>query len=147
MILLVPDGSKPSLDPVLDILKDSKTIAVVGISSKKFRPSNGVARYLKSVGYQIFAINPNEKEVLGLPCYAQLEDVPQRVDVVDIFRRSNDVPPLVDSAIRTGAKVIWMQEGIVHREAAEKAQRAGLVVVMDACILNEHRKRLRGLSA
>ncbi len=147
MFLLVPDGSKPSVDPVLDILKDCKTVAVVGISSKKSRPSNDVSGYLKAVGYQIVGVNPHEKEVHGLPCYAQLEDVPQKVDVVDIFRKSEDVPPLVDSAIRKGAKVIWMQEGIVHREAAEKAQRAGLVVVMDACMLKEHRKRLRELSA
>jgi len=146
MIVLLPQGRKPSVDPVLDILKECQTIAVVGISPKKFRPSNGVAAYLRGVGYQIFAVNPNEKEVQGLRCYARVEDIAEQVDIVDIFRKAEDVPPVVDGAIRKNAKVVWMQEGIQNREAGEKARAAGLVVIMDACILSEHRKRLRKLS-
>lgn len=145
MIVLLPEGHKPSGDPILDILKDAKSVAVVGISSKRFRPSFGVSEYLLSAGYKIAPVNPNEREVHGLRCYAALEDVPEAIDIVDVFRKAEDVPPVVESAIRKGAKVLWLQEGIVHEEAGEKARAAGLTVVMDACMLVEHRKRMREL--
>lgn len=130
-------------DVILDILKNARTIAVVGLSSKHHRPSYGVAEYLQSTGYRIIPVNPHEKEVLGEHCYARLEDVPEKVDLVDVFRRSRYVPEVVESAIRIGAKAVWMQEGVVHPEAAERARQAGLAVVMDLCILKEHAKRFR----
>jgi predicted CoA-binding protein len=141
-----PPANNPSSsvgDPVTDILKTSKTIAVVGLSNRKFRPSYGVAEYLKSAGYRIFPVNPNETEVLGEKSYARLEDIPEKIDIVDIFRRSEFVPAIVDAAIRLGARAVWMQEGVVNPEAAEKARQAGVVVVMDHCILKEHVKRFR----
>jgi predicted CoA-binding protein len=125
----------------------SKTIAVVGLSNRKFRPSYGVAEYLKSAGYRIVPVNPQETEVLGEKCYPHLDDIPEKVDIVDIFRRSVFVPEIVDSAIRIGARAIWMQEGVVNPEAAEKARQAGLFVAMDLCILKEHAKRFRHTSA
>ncbi len=133
----------PVVDPVSEILKTSRTIAVVGLSNRKFRPSYGVAEYLQSVGYRIIPVNPSETEVLGEKCYARLEDIPERVDIVDIFRRSEFVPEIVDTAIRMGARAVWMQEGVMHAEAAERARRAGLLVVMNTCILKEHIKRFR----
>jgi len=132
---------EPSGDSIRDLLARSKVIAVVGLSSKPHRPSYGVARYLQSVGYRILPVNPNEKEVLGEKCYARLEDVPMKVDIVDVFRRSEFVPPVVDTAIAIGAKAVWMQEGVVHEEAAARARAAGLEVVMDRCLLKEHAKR------
>jgi uncharacterized protein len=123
-----------------EILKSSRTIAVVGLSSNPMRPSNGVAAYLQRVGYRVIPINPNESEVLGEKCYARLEDVPEKIDLVDIFRRPECVPEIVESAIRVGAKTVWMQEGIVNHQAAERARAAGLEVVMDRCTLKEHRK-------
>ena len=138
-------GSAPAApnDPVTEILKTSRTIAVVGLSNRKFRPSYGVADYLKSVGYRIIPVNPLEKEVLGEKCYARLEDIPEKVDIVNIFRRSEFVPDIVDSAIRIGARAMWMQEGVIHHQAADRARRAGLFVTMNACILKEHVRRLR----
>jgi len=130
-------------DPIYELLKSSRTIAVVGLSSRKFRPSFGVAQYMQSAGYRIIPVNPAEKEVLGEKCYATLEEIPEKIEIVDIFRRSEFVPEVVESAIRIGAKAIWMQEGVIHAEAAEKARRAGLFVVMDLCILKEHAKRFR----
>jgi uncharacterized protein len=130
-------------DPIYELLKSSRTIAVVGLSSRKFRPSFGVAQYMQSAGYRIIPVNPAEKEVLVEKCYATLEEIPEKVDIVDICRRSEFVPEVVESAIRIGAKAIWMQEGVIHAEAAEKARRAGLFVVMDLCILKEHAKRFR----
>jgi hypothetical protein len=130
-------------DPVTEILKTSRTIAVVGLSSRRFRPSYGVAEYLKSAGYRIIAVNPNETEVFGEKSYAHLEDIPERVDIVDIFRRSEFVPEIVESAIRIGARGAWMQEGVIHPEAAECARRAGVFVIMNSCILKEHIKRFR----
>jgi uncharacterized protein len=121
-----------------DLLRSSRTIAVVGLSGKKFRPSYGVAEYMQSQGYRIIPVNPNESEVLGEKTYRSLEDIPEHIDIVDIFRRSEFVGPIVDSAIRVGANAVWMQEGVVHEEAAQKARDAGLVVVMDRCILKEH---------
>jgi predicted CoA-binding protein len=126
-----------------EILKTSRTIAVVGLSGSPARASNGVATYLQRAGYRIIPVNPLVTEVLGEKSYARLEDVPEKVDMVDIFRRPEFVPEIVESAIRIGAKVIWMQEGVVHEAAAERARQAGLAVVMDKCTLKEHRKLLR----
>ena len=130
-------------DPASELLKSSRTIAVVGLSSRRHRPSYGVAEYLKSVGYRVIPVNPSETEVLGEKAYARLEDIPEHVDIVDIFRRSEFVPEIVESAIRIGARGVWMQEGVIHPEAAERARRAGLLVIMNACILKEHIKRFR----
>jgi predicted CoA-binding protein len=126
-----------------DLLRDSKTIAVVGLSGKKFRPSYGVAEYMQKAGYRIIPVNPNETEVLGEKSYARIEDIPEHIDIVDIFRRPEFVGPLVDSAIQVGANTIWMQEGVVHEDGAQKAREAGLAVVMDRCILKEHMRLLR----
>ncbi|HEY7825431.1 MAG TPA: CoA-binding protein [Candidatus Acidoferrales bacterium] len=138
-----PVPAQPAGDPVNEILKSSRTIAVVGLSSRRFRPSYGVAEYLKSVGYRIIPVNPQETEVLGEKSRARLEDISEPVDIVNIFRRSEFVPDIVESAIRIGARGVWMQEGVVHPEAAERARRAGLFVIQDACILKEHIKRFR----
>ena len=145
MKILLPDGAPASVDPIFDILTKYKTIAVVGLSSNPTRPSYGVTEYMQSSGYQIIPVNPNETDVLGEPSYASLEEVPQKIEIVDIFRRPEDVPPVVDAAIRAGAKVIWMQQGIANEPAAEKARAAGLTVVMDACILVEHKRRRQKL--
>jgi uncharacterized protein len=128
---------------IAKLLQESKVIAVVGLSSKKKRPSYGVTEYMQRAGYRIIPVNPNETTVLGERAYADLESVPEKIDIVDIFRRSEFVPEIVDAAIRIGARGVWMQEGVLHREAAEKARAAGLTVVMDRCILKEHRKRIR----
>lgn len=128
-------------DPIRDMLARSKVIAVVGLSSKPHRPSHGVARYLQSVGYRVIPVNPNETEILGEKSYARLEDVPVHVDIVDVFRRSEFVPPIVESAIAIGASVVWLQEGVVHEQAAARARAAGLEVVMDRCTLKEHAQR------
>ncbi len=146
MKIFLPDGASPSADPIFDILTQYKTIAVVGLSSNPARPSYGVTEYLQSSGYQIIPVNPNETDVLGEPSYARLEDVPRKIEIVDIFRRPEEVPPAVDAAIRVGAKVVWMQLGIVNEAAAEKARAAGITVVMDACMLVEHKKRRQNLS-
>jgi predicted CoA-binding protein len=123
-----------------ELLNASHTIAVVGLSSNIMRPSNGVSAYMQRAGYRIIPVNPNETEVLGEKSYARLEDVPEPVDIVDIFRRPEYVPEVVESAIRIGAKAVWMQEGVVHEGAAQRAREAGLQVVMDRCILKEHRR-------
>jgi predicted CoA-binding protein len=141
MKLLLPDGAPASADPIFDILAHYKTIAVVGLSSDPTRPSYGVTEYMQSAGYHIIPVNPNETDVLGEPSYASLEEVPQKIEIVNIFRRPEDVPPVVDAAIRAAAKVIWMQLGIANQAAAEKARAAGITVVMDACLLIEHKKR------
>jgi predicted CoA-binding protein len=125
-----------------NLLRSAKTIAVVGLSSRRSRPSYGVSEYMQSSGYRIIPVNPNETEILGEKAYASLDEVPGPVDIVDIFRRPEGVPEIVDAAIRIGAKGIWMQEGVVHEDAAAKARAAGLEVVMDKCILKEHRKML-----
>ena len=122
------------------MLRRYHTIAVVGLSSRRFRPSYGVSEYMKSAGYRIVPVNPREKEVLGEKAYATLDDVPGEVEIVNIFRRSEFVPEVVEAAIRKGARVVWMQEGVVHEAAAERARAAGLEVVMDRCILKEHRR-------
>jgi predicted CoA-binding protein len=146
MRVLLPDGMKPTADPILEILKTYKTIAVVGLSSNPARPSYGVTEYMQSVDYKIIPVNPNEAEVLGEKSYARLEDVSEKIEIVDVFRRAEDVPPVVESAIKIGAKVVWMQLGIEHAEAAERARAAGLIVVEDACILVEHRRRVKQLA-
>ena len=125
-------------DIIKKILKRSKTVAIVGISDKPERPSHKVAKYLKEQGYKILPVNPGLDEVLGEKCYGKLEEVAEKIDVVDIFRKPEDIKPIVDSAIAIGAKAIWMQEGITNKEAAEKAISAGLMVVMDRCMLKEH---------
>src|SRR5580658_7383904 len=104
-----------------EILKSSHTIAVVGLSSSPMRPSNGVSEYMKRAGYRIIPVNPNETEVLGERCYARLEDIPEKVDIVDVFRRPEFVPEIVESAIAIGAKTLWLQEGVIHEAAAERA--------------------------
>ena len=141
MNLYRPDSVTPSLDPIGEILRSSKTIAVVGLSSNPLRPSHGVAAYLQSVGYRIIPVNPNESEVLGIRAFARLEDIPDPVDIVDVFRRSEEVAPVADSAIVIGAKVLWLQQDITNAAAAEKARAAGLTVVEDACVLVEHKRR------
>ncbi|HYL74704.1 MAG TPA: CoA-binding protein [Bryobacteraceae bacterium] len=128
---------------IRELLEKSRTIAVVGLSSKKFRPSYGVAEYMQKQGYRIMPVNPNESEILGEKAYARLEDIAEHIDIVDIFRRSEFVLPVVESAIRLGASAVWMQEGVVHEDAARKAREAGLTVVMDHCILKEHTRLLR----
>lgn len=130
-------------DPVTEILKTSRTIAVVGLSNKRHRPSYGVSQYMKSAGYKIIPINPHESEVLGEKCYATLAEVPVPVDIVNIFRRAEFVPHVVEAAIQVRARAIWMQEGVIHHEACENARKAGLVAVMGSCILKEHIKRFR----
>jgi predicted CoA-binding protein len=127
-----------SPEAIADILDNSKTIAVVGLSSDMSRPSYNVASYMQSHGYRIVPVNPNETEVLGEKSYARLEDVPEKIDLVDIFRRSEEVAAHVDEAIRIGARAVWMQEGVIDLQAAARAQAAGLQVVMDRCILKEH---------
>jgi len=128
------------MNRIAEILDSARTIAVVGLSGKRYRPSFGVAEYLKRSGYRIIPVNPNEAEVLGERSYPNLDSVPEPVDIVDIFRRSEFVPEIVEAAIRKGAKMVWMQEDVVHDAAARRAEAAGLVVVMDRCILKDHRR-------
>src|SRR5882757_5394647 len=128
MKVLLPDGAAPSADPIFDILTKYKTIAVVGLSSNPTRPSYGVTEYMQSAGYRIIPVNPNEMEVLGEKSYARLEDVPEKIEIVNIFRRSEEVAVVVESAIRMGAKVVWMQLGVENEVAAERARAAGLAV-------------------
>ena len=125
---------------ISEVLHSSRIIAVVGLSSKRFRPSHGVAEYLQRAGYRIVPVNPQETRILGEPCYPDLDAVPGRIDIVDIFRRSEFVPEIVEAAIRKGAKVVWMQEGVIHEAAARRAEEAGLTVFMDRCILKYHRR-------
>ncbi len=125
------------------ILKKYRTVAVVGASNNPERPSHGVARYLIEQGYNVIPVNPNEKEILGKTSYPDLSSVPEKVEVVDIFRRPEQVMPIVEEAIKIGAKAVWMQKGIVSEEAAAKAENAGLLVVMDRCIREEHQHLLK----
>ena len=122
-----------------EILKDCETVAVVGLSPNPMRPSHQVAAYLQAHGYRIIPVNPNAAEVLGERCYPSLTEIPHRVELVDIFRRSEDVPPVVDQAIQVGADAVWMQLGIVNEASAARAQENGLDVVMDKCTAIEHR--------
>jgi predicted CoA-binding protein len=125
-----------------DVLRTCKTVAVVGISPKEDRPSYIVASYLKSKGFRIILVRPDGEEILEEKVYHRLSEIPKEieVDVVDIFRRSEDVPPLVEEAIQRGVKVVWMQEGVIHKEAGEKAEKAGSKVVMDRCLKKEHQR-------
>ena len=123
-----------------DILLSAKTIASVGLSSNQEKESYWIVSYLKDQGYRIIPVNPTANEILGEKAYPDLESIPEKVDVVQVFRKPEDVPPVVDSAIKVGAKVVWMQEGIAHEEAAQKARAAGLQVVMDACMRVTHRR-------
>ena len=125
-------------------MNSSRTIAIVGLSSKPDQPSYRVASYLKEQGYKMIPVNPAEKEILGERCYPDLTSIPESIDVVDIFRRSEKVPPIVEEAIRIGANAVWMQEGVINEEAAARARKAGLMVVMDKCMRKEHRKLRSG---
>ena len=128
----------PTLTSIADALKHSKTIAVVGLSSSPLRPSHGVAAYMQTHGYRIIPVNPAIESALGEKAYRSLTEVPERIDIVDVFRRSEFVSEVVDEAIKLRVPVIWMQEGVIHEVAAEKARKAGIFVVMDRCILKEH---------
>lgn len=141
MSVSIQENACASGDLILEILQKYKRIAVVGLSSNPMRPSHGVSEYMQAQGYKIVPVNPNEKEVLGEKSYARLEDVPGPIEIVDVFRRPEEVPAVVESAIRAGAKVVWMQLGVANAEAAKRARSAGLMVVEDACILVEHRRR------
>ena len=148
MQILIPETLKQnfSADPIADILKRYHTVAVVGLSANPDRASNHVGEYIKSAGYRMIPVNPNEREVFGEKSYADLESAaaaiaPQKIEIVDVFRRPENIPPVVDSAISIGAKIIWMQLGIEHAQAASKAVAAGLTVVMDACLFVEHKRR------
>jgi len=123
-----------------DVLKENLRLAVVGLSANPERPSNMVAGYMKENGYKIIPVNPNEKEILGETCYPDLSLIPEPVEVVDIFRKSEDVLPIAQEAVKIGARVIWMQEGVVNEEAAAFARQAGLKVVMDECVKKVHEK-------
>jgi len=123
-----------------DILLSTKTIASVGLSSNPGKESYGIVQYLKSQGYRVIPVNPTADQILGEKSYPDLESIPEKIDVVQVFRKPEDVPPVVESAIKAGAKTVWMQEGIVNEEAAQKAREAGMQVVMDACMRATHRR-------
>ena len=133
--------SATEADRIAELLNSAKTIAVVGLSDSPLRTSYGVSQYMQSQGYRIIPVNPSITESLGEKAYASLSEVPEKIDIVNVFRRSEFVPDVVEEAIRLGVPAIWMQEGVVHEEAAEKARQAGIFVVMDRCILKEHLKR------
>jgi predicted CoA-binding protein len=134
--------SKTSVtDEIAELLKRAKTIAVVGLSDSPLRPSHGVAAYMQSQGYRIIPVNPTIKGALGEKAVGALSDIQEKIDIVDVFRRPEGVPEVVDEAIKLGVPAIWLQEGVIHEEAAEKARKAGIFVVMDRCILKEHRRR------
>jgi len=128
-------------DQIGELLKNARTIAVVGLSNSPLRASHGVAAYMQTQGYRIIPVNPTITDSLGEPAFASLLEVKEPIDVVNIFRRPEYVPDVVEQAIQLRVRAIWMQEGVVHEQAAEKARRAGLFVVMDRCILKEHRSR------
>ena len=136
-------ASLPHSDPIADLLKRSRTIAVVGLSNSPMRPSHGVSAYMQSQGYRIIPVNPTIHGSLGEKSYASLLDVPEKIDIVNIFRRPEYVEEIVDQAIQLKVPAIWMQESVVHNVAAEKARKAGILVIMDRCILKEHRARFR----
>jgi predicted CoA-binding protein len=130
----------------LRILRDNRTIAMVGLSANPFRPSHFAAIYMLAEGYNVIPVNPREREVLGRRSYPSLSDIPEKVGIVDIFREPSAVPPIVEEAIAIGAKVVWMQLGVIHEAAARRALAAGLEVVMDACVKIEHARFFGGLS-
>jgi predicted CoA-binding protein len=128
------------------ILKQSRTIAVVGLSADWWRPSYFAAKYMQEHGYRVIPVNPSWQQILGEKCYASLRDVPEPVDIVDCFRKSEDIGPIAEDAIAVGAKVLWMQLGVINHAAAEKARAAGLEVVMDRCVKIEHARLFGGLN-
>jgi predicted CoA-binding protein len=130
-------------DPITELLKNSNVIAVVGLSDNPMRPSHGVSAYMQTQGYRIIPVNPRVASSLGEKAYATLLDVPEKIDIVNIFRRPEFVEEVVDQAIQLKVPAVWIQEGVIHRPAAEKARKAGIFVVMDRCILVEHRARFR----
>ncbi len=132
-----------SRETIKRILDECRAVAVVGLSSNPARPSHGVANYIQRQGYRVIPVNPNEREVLGEKAYATLADVPEKIDLVDIFRRSEEAGAVVDEAIAVGAKAVWLQEGVIDKAAAKRAQDAGLLVVMDRCWLKEHARMRR----
>jgi predicted CoA-binding protein len=134
-------SSSPQPDPIADLLKRSKTIAVVGLSNSPLRPSHGVSAYMQMNGYRIIPVNPKIKEALGENAYATLLDVPEKIDIVNVFRRPEFVEEVVDQAIGLKVPAIWMQEEVVNEKAADKARQAGIFVIMDSCILKEHKAR------
>jgi predicted CoA-binding protein len=136
-------ASSPQTDPVTELLKRARTIAVVGLSDNPLRPSHGVSAYMQSQGYRIIPVNPKIESCLGEKAYASLLEVPEKIDIVDIFRRPEFVEEVVDQAIQLKEPAIWMQEDVIHEKAAEKARKAGMFVIMDRCILKEHRARFR----
>lgn len=127
-------------EEIKQILDECKTIAVVGLSSSPMRPSNGVASFMQKKGYKIIPVNPNESEVFGIKSYQTLSAIEEKVDLVDIFRRSEEAGNVVDEAIAIGAKAVWLQEGVIDNAAAERAEKAGLLVVMDRCWLKDYIK-------
>src|SRR2546425_9987638 len=135
----MPETNDP--ETVKRILDECRTIAVVGLSSQPTRPSHGVAAYMQRAGYRVIPVNPNENEVLGERAYALLAEVPEKMDLVDVFRRSEEAGTAVDQAIAAGAKAVWLQEGVINHGAAQRALDAGLMVVMDRCWLKEHARR------
>ena len=129
-------------DPVTELLKRAKTIAVVGLSDNPMRPSYGVSAYMQTHGYRIIPVNPRIESCLGEKAYTSLLEVPEKIDIVDIFRRPEFVEEIVDQAIQLKVPAVWMQEDVFHEDAAAKARKAGIFVVMDRCILKDHRARL-----
>jgi predicted CoA-binding protein len=136
-------GSRPETDPIRDLLQRAKTIAVVGLSDSPMRPSYGVSAYMQSHGYRIIPVNPSISEALGEKSYSSLREVPEKIDIVNIFRRPEYVEEIVDQAIELKVPAVWMQEEVIHQKAAQKAEKAGIFVVMDLCILKEHQARFR----
>lgn len=136
-------ASLPKSDPIAELLKNSRTIAVVGLSCNPLRPSHGVSAYMQSHGYRIVPVNPNIDECLGEKAYRSLVEVPEKIDIVNIFRRSEFVEDVVDQAIQLKVPAVWMQEDVINEQAAAKARKAGILVVMDRCILKDHRARFR----
>ncbi|HTA47939.1 MAG TPA: CoA-binding protein [Verrucomicrobiae bacterium] len=136
-------ASFPQADPVAELLRTAKNIAVIGLSDNPMRPSYGVSAYMQSQGYRVIPVNPQIESCLGEKAYASLLEVPEKIDIVNIFRRPEFVEEIVDEAIQLKVPAIWMQEDVIHEKAAEKARKAGMLVVMDRCILKEHRARFR----
>jgi predicted CoA-binding protein len=136
------DVDNPSDEEIKHLLQQYRRVAVVGLSDRPDRPSHGVAAYLQRVGYEIMPVNPTISAALGVPAVPDLQAVPPPVEIVDVFRRPEDVPPVAEGAIRSGARVLWLQEGIVNEEAAAQARAAGLTVVQDRCMMKEHRRLL-----
>ena len=136
-------AASPHSDPITEILRRSKTIAVVGLSCNPLRPSHGVSAYMQSHGYRIIPVNPNIEECLGEKAYRSLFEVPEKIDIVNVFRRSEYVDEVVEQAIQCKVPVVWMQEEVINERAAEKARKASIFVLMDRCILKEHRARFR----